>query len=426
MSLKWTLLFNVDQQTLTRTDTAKLVADSRNYVYAHFTFSAGWDDLSKVAQFTRRTRPDVTYDVNIVDDECLVPWEVLVGEGDLEINVFGGDLATTAPCVVHIYASGLKDGELPEEPTPGAFDEILTKLLHIGDFTEYPLKNLPINADFSGGTEGWSGSGVNLSAADGVCSATGTGTTQYPQMYQTISDACVAGHKIYGKMRVRVTNNACTQIVIYVYKAGGTSVVKVIFSPVESQWYDISHIFTQIETGNLRVLILHQYADAATATNKVMEIGTMIVTDLTSDFGSGNEPGTEFMEDFTGLFPNDWFDNLSYKELIDALITMYGLPQNRISPTIVSGWSNYSTESVSYIKRGKTVNLRGALAGGATGTTPFTFTVGNRPPQKMRAITYAYGIGWALAEIRTTGEIYLYFNGSPTYVSLDNIHFDVE
>lgn len=136
--------FSVLNQTLTREDFNKVIADSKNYLTAEFTFSADWDNVSKVAQFTK---DDETYNVDIIDGACPVPWEVLQGGGNFYVNVFGGDLITVNEYVVYVTKSGLREGQFPSEPTPGYFDEVINTTKGYKDEAEGFAEDSKISAD---------------------------------------------------------------------------------------------------------------------------------------------------------------------------------------------------------------------------------------------------------------------------------------
>lgn len=123
--------FNITGQAMQRTDSQTIVGDSKNYLFAAFTFSDDWSGLDKIAQFTKIARPyeaQPTYNVPLIHDRCLVPWEVLTDQGNVQVNVFAGDLLTVNPVAFHVQASGIRDGELPDEPTPGYFQQVLDQL----------------------------------------------------------------------------------------------------------------------------------------------------------------------------------------------------------------------------------------------------------------------------------------------------------
>ena len=125
--------FNVTGQIITRTEENVIVGDSKNYHRATFTFSSEWMNINKVAQFSKKIanfKNGPVFDCLIEDNSCLIPWEVLTDSGTVELSIFGGDLITTRPVVFNVAPSGLKTGQLPAEPSPGYFDQLV-------DFLKY-------------------------------------------------------------------------------------------------------------------------------------------------------------------------------------------------------------------------------------------------------------------------------------------------
>lgn len=129
-----TLTFQVQNQQIRRTDNFKVVADSRNYLYANFTFSDDWGDAIKTAQF-RHQCSDTVYEVILNQyGSCLVPWEVLAEVGRVEVTVFGGDLITTNIAKFTVHESGYsEDGESSQPPTPSVYQQILDRMDGIED-----------------------------------------------------------------------------------------------------------------------------------------------------------------------------------------------------------------------------------------------------------------------------------------------------
>lgn len=115
------LQFLVTGQNLIRTDSNNVIGDCKNYVFAAFTFSPEWLTLVKTAQFTKAR---VTYDMLLVNNRCLIPWEVLVGQGIIKVNVFAGDLITVNACTFTVNPSGLQPGQVPQAATPGIYQQI--------------------------------------------------------------------------------------------------------------------------------------------------------------------------------------------------------------------------------------------------------------------------------------------------------------
>ena len=127
------LEFKVDKQIITRTDTTEVVADSRNYLTASFTFSDEWKDKAKTAVFGYNGEYRHTV---LEDDGCLVPWEVIRAPY-FSVSVFCGSLLNTNMVLVKVGKSGLDGGEIPGTPTPtvwqGYIDELTEKNDEIAD-----------------------------------------------------------------------------------------------------------------------------------------------------------------------------------------------------------------------------------------------------------------------------------------------------
>ncbi len=116
-----TLSFKVDDQFI-RTPCYRVVADSKNYLYARFSFSDSWQGLTKTAVFTGAD--GTSYHMLLEDDGCLIPAEVIKPTRFL-ISVFGGDRLTTDQAVVEVEASGCVDGITPPVPTPDIYTQFV-------------------------------------------------------------------------------------------------------------------------------------------------------------------------------------------------------------------------------------------------------------------------------------------------------------
>jgi hypothetical protein len=101
------LQFTVAGQTLTRTDSLRVVADSIGQYEAVFTIDDSWDGYVATAQYTKN---GVTYDENIVDGVSEVPAEALIGSGQIHVHVVGnspdGKRITVNDLLVPIDPSG--------------------------------------------------------------------------------------------------------------------------------------------------------------------------------------------------------------------------------------------------------------------------------------------------------------------------------
>lgn len=190
--------------------------------------------------------------------------------------------------------------------------------------------NLITNGDFSDGTTGWSefASSSVLSAANDTLSITGSGSQLY-----CIASKGLGGvpdqHKLYLRAKLKVTNAACVRQLIGFYTGAGTAaIVKQVSFPLQDAVGMLSGIY--VSSGNtslLQMFLRHDYADAAAANGKVMEVQYVSVIDLTATFGVGNEPTAAQMDAILTQFPNSWFDGTvaipSFVPTLKADITNY-------------------------------------------------------------------------------------------------------
>ena len=111
--------FKVTHQRLERTDDFFVVGETKNYLKARFSFSDDWGEEIPIIIFAGDCHP---YGVELVDGECLVPWEVLRCKSFL-VSCMAGDRITTNAVVVPVCPTNAKDDlESPEEPTTSVLD----------------------------------------------------------------------------------------------------------------------------------------------------------------------------------------------------------------------------------------------------------------------------------------------------------------
>ncbi len=118
------LVFNVENQKVSRMDSFHPVQGSRNYLYAEFRFlTSDWNGhKTKTAVFKGA---EEAISVVLSDDgRCLVPWEVL-RKDSFTVSVFAGDLITTNKSVVKVYRSGYESGRDVKDPTPSVYEQIM-------------------------------------------------------------------------------------------------------------------------------------------------------------------------------------------------------------------------------------------------------------------------------------------------------------
>lgn len=168
------------------------------------------------------------------------------------------------------------------------------------------------NGDFSNGTSGWTPWAGTLSAVNKILSLANDGSNQSASVAQNTTLALVNGNKYYVRVSARVRSSLATRLELLTY--GSAPLVTIasitgITNPIVDQWYTLGGICSPTtQTTNLRVFIQHQYADAATALSKVMELQNAFAIDLTATFGKGSEPTIEQMDGILAKFTNSWFD----------------------------------------------------------------------------------------------------------------------
>lgn len=141
------LNFSLKNQIIRRTDDFKVVADSINYLYAHFDFET--DEWVKQGIITAVFKSgSKAYEV-ILDEEynCLVPHEVLNGDQKyIYVSCYAGALVTTNVASVFVMESGYYDNmESSTPPTPSVYAQLTDRLQDIQDSIEDP------NFDVDGG-----------------------------------------------------------------------------------------------------------------------------------------------------------------------------------------------------------------------------------------------------------------------------------
>lgn len=127
------LQFSIKNQRIRRTDHFKPVADSENYLYAHFDFLTDeWDETqTKTALFTEHDTGK-TYGVVLDDNgDCVVPHEVLNDRdgGYITVSVFSGSIVTANTVKVFVAKSGYTDdAQETLEPTPTAYQQMVRRV----------------------------------------------------------------------------------------------------------------------------------------------------------------------------------------------------------------------------------------------------------------------------------------------------------
>lgn len=111
------------------------------------------------------------------------------------------------------------------------------------------------------------------------------------------------------------------------------------------------------------------------------------------------------------------------------------MPSNRdsgwISPSLVGDWANFGSGAATagYRKIGNQVFLRGALndvgGTGSPSTNVFTLPAGYLPVATQGFSLFTDTDSGATAELFTSGVVKVGYNGSPNFITLDNVSFFV-
>lgn len=100
-----------------------VTSQSKNYVQAHFDVrSDDWTAPITAIFSARNNAYSVLLDEN---NTCIIPWEVLRNAGTVNVSAFCGDRHTANIAQFTVVQSGYTEGEMPSEPTPTVYEQIL-------------------------------------------------------------------------------------------------------------------------------------------------------------------------------------------------------------------------------------------------------------------------------------------------------------
>lgn len=145
--------FRIFKQRLSYYGDSEVVADSKGYLTFTLETSEDWANyVGKTVQFTRDGK---TYSVTNISDgvEYVVPWEVLVGAGVMQVNAFavsmvGSKRATTNEIQIEVIDSGFNPDDLePTDPTPDIFEQYVQQVQENADKAEQAAKDAKDSAD---------------------------------------------------------------------------------------------------------------------------------------------------------------------------------------------------------------------------------------------------------------------------------------
>ena len=154
--------------------------------------------------------------------------------------------------------------------------------------TTAPFTNMVTNTTLLNNTS-WSNDGGTISASNGILTSTVTNVSSSGGNAYNYSGAKTVGYKYYIKVDVRVLSEQCTNITYGFPGQFGFN------NPNANYWYTVSGVATMSSTYGYTV-IYHHYPSSSIANGKQMQIKEPITIDLTTIYGSGNEPTKEQMD----------------------------------------------------------------------------------------------------------------------------------
>ncbi|NCC14913.1 MAG: hypothetical protein EOM28_00985, partial [Clostridia bacterium] len=136
------------------------------------------------------------------------------------------------------------------------------------------MQQVLVNGDFAQGTTGWTADSASISAANKILTITGNGLSAFPQAGKTEARIIVNGkYFIKGRCRLNTAYAGTAFLAVQIKGTTGGSFVQKIQDPIVGTWYDIYAIAdASTFSGNIRVILYGQFADAATANGKVIEV----------------------------------------------------------------------------------------------------------------------------------------------------------
>lgn len=172
---------------------------------------------------------------------------------------------------------------------------ILQKNIKSKNLITFNYSNIVLNGNFSNGITNWNELNSTLSTDGNKLLVTGNGTSGSVSVFQTSNIASTQNKKIFFTCKAIVTNSDCSSIVFFVRDSNGTNYtngVLVKISPSINEEVTFNGVATMQSglTGTLQIRAYHSYLSSIIANEKVMEFMEVMAIDLTSLYGTGNEP----------------------------------------------------------------------------------------------------------------------------------------
>lgn len=102
-----------------------VTSQSQNYVQARFDLRSD-DWTAPITAIFKADNDNNAYSMLLdKDNTCIIPWEVLRNAGTVNVSAFCGDRHTANIAQFTVVQSGYTEGEMPSEPTPTVYEQIL-------------------------------------------------------------------------------------------------------------------------------------------------------------------------------------------------------------------------------------------------------------------------------------------------------------
>jgi hypothetical protein len=102
-----------------------VTSQSQNYVQARFDLRSD-DWTAPITAIFKADNDNNAYSILLdKDNACIIPWEVLKNAGTVNVSAFCGDRHTANIAQFTVVQSGYTECEMPSEPTPTVYEQIL-------------------------------------------------------------------------------------------------------------------------------------------------------------------------------------------------------------------------------------------------------------------------------------------------------------
>lgn len=162
------------------------------------------------------------------------------------------------------------------------------------------LTNLVANGDFSSGTAGWSTTSATITATDNTATATVTAVSGAAAIARSVTGGIVAGRTYYVSFVMNPFNAHTPAVFVGNYNTISPAIPAGTFSHVAKI------VTAPTSTANITIR-LNRDTSVGMSIGSVAQFRRILLIDLTTAFGAGNEPTKEQMDAILSQFPNSYF-----------------------------------------------------------------------------------------------------------------------